>query len=61
MVLQWMLRGEIAQMEMPGKHVGPSVWDNLNASVDWDTLQRQFTTVQTSASAPVSESSALPK
>ena len=36
LVLQRVLRGEIAQMEMPGKQVRPGVWVGLNTSVDWD-------------------------
>ena len=32
-------RGEIAQMEMPGKEVRPGVWVGLNTSVDWDSVQ----------------------
>jgi mannose-1-phosphate guanylyltransferase len=38
-VLQRVLRGEIAQMEMPGKQVRPGVWVGLNTSVDWDSVQ----------------------
>jgi len=32
------LRGEVAQMEMPGKYVGPGVWAGLITSVDLDTV-----------------------
>jgi mannose-1-phosphate guanylyltransferase len=39
LVLQRVLRGEIAQMEMPGKQVRPGVWVGLNTSVDWDSVQ----------------------
>jgi mannose-1-phosphate guanylyltransferase len=39
MVLQRVLRGEIAQMEMPGTQVRPGVWVGLNTSVDWDSVQ----------------------
>ena len=39
MVLQRVLRGEIAQMEMPGKQVRPGVWVGLNTSIDWETVQ----------------------
>jgi mannose-1-phosphate guanylyltransferase len=39
MVLQRVLRGEIAQMEMPGKQVHPGVWVGLNTCVDWSTVQ----------------------
>lgn len=39
MVLQRVLRGEIADMEMPGKQVRPGVWAGLNTRVDWDKVQ----------------------
>ena len=39
MVLQRVLRGEIAQMEIPGKQIRPGVWVGLNTSVDWDSVQ----------------------
>ena len=39
MVLQRVLRGEIADMEMPGKQVRPGVWVGLNTCVDWDSVQ----------------------
>ncbi|WP_439519111.1 sugar phosphate nucleotidyltransferase [Hydrogenophaga sp.] len=39
MVLQRVLRGEIAQMDMPGKQVRPGVWVGLNTSVDWDNVE----------------------
>jgi mannose-1-phosphate guanylyltransferase len=39
LVLQRVLRGEIAQMDMPGKQVRPGVWVGLNTSVDWDAVQ----------------------
>jgi mannose-1-phosphate guanylyltransferase len=39
MVLQRVLRGEIADMEMPGKQVRPGVWVGLNTRVDWDKVQ----------------------
>lgn len=35
-VLQRVLRGEIAQMDMPGTQVRPGVWVGLNTNVDWD-------------------------
>ncbi len=35
-VLQRVLRGEIAMMEMPGKEVRPGVWLGLNTSIAWD-------------------------
>jgi mannose-1-phosphate guanylyltransferase len=34
-VLQRVLRGEIAQIPMPGKEVRPGVWVGLNTSIDW--------------------------
>ena len=37
-VLQRVMRGEIAQMDMPGKKVRPGVWVGLNASVDWNNV-----------------------
>jgi len=37
-VLQRILRGEIAQMEMPGKEVRPGVWVGLNTHIDWDQV-----------------------
>jgi mannose-1-phosphate guanylyltransferase len=39
LVLQRVLRGEIAQMDMPGKQMRPGVWVGLNTSVDWDSVQ----------------------
>lgn len=39
MVLQRVLRGEIADMDMPGKQVRPGVWVGLNTRVDWDKVQ----------------------
>ncbi|GAB2890596.1 NDP-sugar synthase [Uliginosibacterium flavum] len=37
-VLQRVLRGEIAQMDMPGKEVKPGVWVGLNTRIDWDKV-----------------------
>lgn len=37
-VLQRVMRGEIAQMDMPGKQVRPDVWVGLNASIDWGNV-----------------------
>jgi mannose-1-phosphate guanylyltransferase len=37
-VCQRVLRGEVAQMDMPGKEVRPGVWVGLNTRVDWDTV-----------------------
>jgi mannose-1-phosphate guanylyltransferase len=38
-VCQRVLRGEIAQMDMPGKEIRPGVWVGLNTRVDWDTVK----------------------
>lgn len=38
-VLQRVMRGEVAQMDMPGTNIRPGVWIGLNASVDWDNVQ----------------------
>ncbi|WP_018988206.1 sugar phosphate nucleotidyltransferase [Aromatoleum toluclasticum] len=38
-VLQRVLRGEVAQMDMPGKEVRPGVWAGLNTSIEWDSVQ----------------------
>jgi mannose-1-phosphate guanylyltransferase len=35
-VLQRVLRGEIAHMNMPGREIRPGVWVGLNTCVDWD-------------------------
>ncbi|SFN71381.1 mannose-1-phosphate guanylyltransferase [Formivibrio citricus] len=37
-VLQRVLRGEVAQMDMPGKQVRPGVWVGLNTHIDWDKV-----------------------
>ncbi len=37
-VLQRVLRGEVAEMRMPGKEVKPGVWVGLNTSVAWDEI-----------------------
>jgi len=37
-VLQRVMRGEVAQMDMPGTKVRPGVWVGLNASVDWENV-----------------------
>lgn len=34
-VLQRVLRGEVADMPMPGEQVRPDVWVGLNAAIDW--------------------------
>ncbi|WP_201748227.1 sugar phosphate nucleotidyltransferase [Aquabacterium fontiphilum] len=37
-VCQRVLRGEVAQMDMPGKEVRPGVWVGLGTRVDWDSV-----------------------
>ena len=37
-VCQRVLRGEVAQMDMPGTEVRPGVWVGLNTRVDWDSV-----------------------
>lgn len=37
-VLQRVLRGEIAEMKMPGKEVRPNVWVGLNTRINWDRV-----------------------
>ena len=38
-VLQRVLKGEIADMNMPGKEVRPNVWVGLNTSIPWDQVK----------------------
>lgn len=38
-VLQRVLRGEVALMDMPGKEVRPGVWVGLNTHIDWDQVE----------------------
>ncbi|WP_294638048.1 NDP-sugar synthase [uncultured Aquabacterium sp.] len=38
-VLQRVLKGEIADMRMPGKEVRPGVWVGLNTRVNWDKVR----------------------
>lgn len=38
-VLQRVLRGEVAQMDMPGKQVKPGVWVGINTRIDWDKVE----------------------
>jgi mannose-1-phosphate guanylyltransferase len=38
-VLQRVLRGEVAQMDMPGREIRPGVWVGLNSSIDWNTVE----------------------
>ena len=40
-VLQRVLKGEIAEMPMPGKQVRPGIWVGLNTSIDWDRVKIQ--------------------
>jgi mannose-1-phosphate guanylyltransferase len=35
-VLQRVLRGEVAEMSMPGKEIRPGIWVGLNTSIDWN-------------------------
>lgn len=37
-VLQRVLRGEVAEMNMPGRQVRPGIWVGLNTSVAWDQV-----------------------
>ncbi len=37
-VLQRVLRGEVAHMDMPGREVRPGVWVGLNTRIDWDQV-----------------------
>lgn len=38
-VLQRVLRGEVAEMSMPGKEIRPGVWVGPNTSISWDSSQ----------------------
>jgi len=38
-VLQRVLRGEIAQIKMPGKEVRPGVWVGIDTRIDWDHVK----------------------
>lgn len=38
-VLQRVLRGEVAQMEMPGRELRPGVWAGVNTSIEWHNVQ----------------------
>jgi len=35
-VLQRVLRGEVAHMDMPGKEIRPGIWVGLNTRIDWE-------------------------
>lgn len=37
-VLQRVLMGEVAQMEMPGREIKPGIWVGLNTRIDWDEV-----------------------
>ncbi len=38
-VLQRVLAGEVAHMNMPGREVRPGVWLGLNTRIDWDQVE----------------------
>ena len=38
-VLQRVLRGEVAEMKMPGREVKPGIWVGLNTSIPWHQVQ----------------------
>jgi len=38
-VLQRVLRGEVAEMNMPGREVKPGIWVGLNTSIPWDKVK----------------------
>jgi mannose-1-phosphate guanylyltransferase len=38
-VLQRVLRGEVAEVDMPGQQVKPGVWVGLNTSIPWDKVK----------------------
>ena len=40
-VLQRVLRGEVAQLNMPGREIRPGVWVGLNTSINWDAVNIQ--------------------
>ncbi len=37
-ILQRVLRGEVAQMNMPGREIKPGIWVGLNTSIPWDDV-----------------------
>jgi mannose-1-phosphate guanylyltransferase len=37
-ILQRVLRGEVAQMNMPGREVRPGIWVGLNTQIPWDKV-----------------------
>ena len=38
-VLQRVLRGEVAQMQMPGREIKPGIWVGINTRIDWDHVK----------------------
>lgn len=38
-VLQRVLRGEVAEMEMPGKEIQPGIFVGLNTNINWDSVK----------------------
>lgn len=40
-VLQRVLNGEVAQIEMPGEQVKPGIWVGINTRIDWDRVSIQ--------------------
>ena len=38
-VIQRVLRGEVAQMNMPGKEIQPGVWVGINTRIHWDSVK----------------------
>ena len=38
-VLQRVLRGEVAEMKMPGREIKPGIWVGLNTSIPWHQVQ----------------------
>lgn len=38
-VLQRVLNGEVAQMNMPGREIKPGIWVGLNTSIPWDKVK----------------------
>ncbi len=37
-VLQRVLRGDVTEMNMPGREIKPGIWVGLNTSIDWDMV-----------------------
>jgi mannose-1-phosphate guanylyltransferase len=40
-ILQRVLRGEVDQMNMPGREIRPGIWVGLNTSIPWDKVKIQ--------------------